>query len=140
LYRGPRVPEPWITTVQAAIRRLAEHPEYWFDEGCHIVEVSNHDDDPLVSIARARVPPGGTTRWHVLHGIAERYLVVSGHGRVEVGELGAREIGPGDVVLIPAGVRQRVACVGEADLVFFAVCTPRFRVEAYEDVDRDTPA
>lgn len=121
--------------MQAAIRRLADHPEYWFDEGCHIVEVSNHEDDPGVSIARARVPPGGITRWHRLHCIAERYLVVSGRGRVEVGDLDAREIGPGDVVLIPPGVRQRVASIGDADLVFFAVCTPRFRVEAYEDVE-----
>jgi mannose-6-phosphate isomerase-like protein (cupin superfamily) len=134
MYRSGRAFRPWITNVQAAIRLLADHPEYWFDEGCHIVEVSNHSDDPGVSIARARVPCGGITRWHRLHDIAERYLVVSGRGRVEVGELGAREIGPGDVVLIPAGVRQRVACVGEADLVFFAVCTPRFRVEAYEEM------
>jgi mannose-6-phosphate isomerase-like protein (cupin superfamily) len=123
--------------VHAAIRPLAGQPEYWFEEGCHIVELSNHDGDPACSIARARVPPGGTTRWHVLHGIAERYLVVSGRGRVELGALAPAAIGPGDVVLIPPGVRQRVACVGDAELVFFAVCTPRFRVEAYEDVEAD---
>lgn len=121
--------------MQPAIRRLAEHPEYWFEEGCHIVEVSNHDDDPQASIARARVPAGGTTRWHRLHGIAERYLVVAGRGRVEVGDLDPQEVGPGDVVLIPPGARQRIACMGPDDLVFFAVCTPRFRVDAYEDVD-----
>lgn len=123
--------------MHAAIRRLADHPEYWFNEGCHIVEVSNHDDDPQASIARARVPAGGTTRWHVLHDIAERYLVVSGRGEVEVGDLPPQAVGPGDVVLIPPGVRQRIANPGPDDLVFFAVCTPRFRLEAYVDLERD---
>lgn len=121
--------------MHAAIRRLADHPEYWFDEGCHIVEVSNHDDDPEASIARARVPAGGTTRWHALRGIAERYLVITGRGEVEVGDLPPQAVGPGDVVLIPPGVRQRIANPGPDDLVFFAVCTPRFRVEAYTDLD-----
>lgn len=128
----PIRPEP---AVHAAIRRLADHPEYWFEEGCHIVELSNHDGDPQASIARARVPAGGTTRWHRLQGIAERYLVVSGRGRVEVGALPPQEVGPGDVVLIPPGERQRITSLGPDDLVFFAVCTPRFRVEAYADVD-----
>lgn len=126
--------------MHAAVRRLAEHPEYWFDEGCHIVEVSNHDDDPQASIARARVPAGGITRWHRLEGIAERYLVVAGRGRVEVADLPAQEVGPGDVVLIPPGARQRIANAGPDELVFFAVCTPRFRVEAYVDVDGEPPA
>ena len=125
--------------MHAAIRRLAAHPEYWFEEGCHIAEVSNHDDDPDASIVRARVPAGGTTRWHVLHGIAERYLVVSGRGRVEVGDLAPAEVGAGDVVLIPPGVRQRITALGADDLVFFAVCTPRFRVAAYAD-DEPAPA
>lgn len=126
--------------MKPAIQRLADHPEYWFEEGCHIVEVSNHDDDPQASIARARVPAGGTTRWHALTGIAERYLVVAGRGRVEVGELPPQDVGPGDVVLIPPGARQRIANPGPEDLVFFAVCTPRFRVEAYVDVDGNPPA
>lgn len=126
--------------MKPAIHRLADHPEYWFEEGCHIVEVSNHDDDPQASIARARVPAGGTTRWHALTGIAERYLVVAGRGRVEVGELPPQDVGPGDVVLIPPGARQRIANPGPDDLVFFAVCTPRFRVEAYVDVDGNPPA
>ena len=54
---------------------------------------------------------------------------------MEVGELAPREVGPGDVVLIPPGCRQRVTSVGTADLVFLAICTPRFRWEDYEDLD-----
>lgn len=108
--------------------------EYWFPEGCHILELSNSPHDPALSIARARVPPGGTTRWHRLAGTTERYVVLEGRGRVEVGDLPPREVGPGDVVLIPPGCRQRIANTGPADLVFLALCTPRFTPAAYEDL------
>lgn len=121
--------------LQAEIRRRAAGSEFYTAERCHIDELSNTDADPAVSIAHARVCAGVTTRWHRLAGIAERYVILSGLGRVEVGELPPQTIGPGDVVIIPAGCRQRIACVGAAELVFLAVCTPRFRPEAYEDVD-----
>lgn len=108
-------------------------PETWFEEGCWIQEWSNHPDDPDCSIARARVPAGARTRWHRLDGTAERYVVLEGHGRVEIGAL-VQDIGPGDVAWIPPGVRQRVQA-GDSDLVFLAICTPRFRPEAYEDLE-----
>ena len=59
--------------------------------------------------------------------------ILQGRGRVEVGDLAPQEVGPGDVVLIPPSVRQRIANTGREDLVFLAICTPRFRNEAYED-------
>ncbi len=118
-----------------SVRRLREETEYATAERCRIVEVSNSADDPDVSIARARVGPGVTTRWHRLAGTAERYVILAGAGRVEVGDLPPQRVGPGDVVLIPPGRRQRIANVGAADLVFLALCTPRFRAECYEDVE-----
>jgi len=120
--------------------RGSDIEETWFEEGCYIQEWSNDADDADCSIARARVPARSSTRWHRLHGIAERYVVLEGTGRVELGAADsasfiARPIAPGDVVRIPPGVPQRVHA-GEADLVFLAVCTPRFRPEAYEDIER----
>lgn len=109
--------------------------EYYMDERCHIVEVLNNEADPAQSIARARVAPGVTTRWHRVHGTVERYAIQSGHGRMEVGDLPPREVGPGDVVLIPEGWRQRITNTGSEDLIFLAICTPRFSFAAYEDVD-----
>jgi mannose-6-phosphate isomerase-like protein (cupin superfamily) len=117
------------------MRRLDSRTEFYTDEGCFIVELSNCDGDPDASIARARVPLGVTTRWHRLSGITERYVLLSGAGRVEVGDLPAQDVYPGDVVLIPPDCRQRITCLGSEDLVFLAICTPRFRPEAYEDVD-----
>lgn len=113
--------------------------EFYTAEQCHIVEVLNSPDDPEVSIARARVEPGVTTRWHRVRDTVERYCIVSGRGRVEVGELSPRKVKAGDVVLIPPGCRQRIANIGYEDLIFLAICTPRFTNEAYEDIE-DRPA
>jgi len=121
--------------MQPAILRGDAQPEAMTAERCTIRELANVADDPDVSIAQARVAPGVTTRWHRLRGIHERYVILQGHGRVDVGDLPAADVGPGDVVLIPAGVPQRIANTGANDLVFLAICSPRFVPEAYEDLD-----
>lgn len=117
---------------------ITPDPSQAFDteERCHILELSNTADDPDCSIARARVLPGVTTRWHRLKDTAERYVILQGRGRVEAGELAPREICAGDVVLIPPLCRQRIANIGEGQLVFLAICTPRFRQENYEDLEQ----
>lgn len=126
--------QPTPATGPTLVREDASR-EYWFDEGCHILEWSNGAHDEAASIARATVPPGGTTRWHRLVGIVERYLVLSGRGRVELEGVAPAEVGPGDVVVIPAGCAQRIAALGSEPLVFAAICTPRFRADAYRDAE-----
>ncbi|MFO0252772.1 MAG: cupin domain-containing protein, partial [Betaproteobacteria bacterium] len=95
------------------------------------------ENDPAMSIARARVEPGVTTAWHRVRGTVERYVILDGSGRMEVGDLPPQEVQAGDVVLIPPSVRQRIANTGAGDLVFLAICTPRFRPENYEDAAAD---
>ncbi len=126
-------------TKKEAIRRADPRAETYTDERCFINELSNFDGDPAVSIARARVDPGVATRWHRLRDTTERYVILSGRGRVEVGELAPQEVGADDVVLIPPGCRQRIACVGSEALIFLAVCSPRFRQDAYEDIEDESP-
>jgi mannose-6-phosphate isomerase-like protein (cupin superfamily) len=109
--------------------------EYLTDEGCHILELSNTPDDPAVSIARARVGPGVTTRLHRLTGTGERYVILSGQGLVEIGGQPPAAVGPGDVVLIPPGCPQRIGNTGTGDLVFLAICSPRFTAAVYEDLE-----
>lgn len=111
--------------------------EYYFEEGCFIIELHNTQDDPAVSVARARVEPGRTTRWHSLDGIHERYLMLEGSGTVEVGGEPPRPVVSGDAVLIPPGCRQRITNTGTRDLIFLAVCTPRFVPSAYRDLDQE---
>ncbi|TVQ97090.1 MAG: cupin domain-containing protein [Desulfovibrionales bacterium] len=111
--------------------------EYYFEERCFITEYWNSGEDGVVSVVRARVLPGVTTRLHRLVGIMERYIIMEGHGLVEIDGNPPQTMKPGDVVLIPPGVPQRITNPGITDLLFLAVCTPRFVPEAYEDLDED---
>ena len=119
----------------ARIVSNADTAEYYFEERCHIIEWWNSSDDPQASIARARVEPGVTTRLHRLRDTSERYVGLEGRGRVEVGVLPPSIVGPGDVVVIPPGVAQRIANFGDSDLLFLAICTPRFEPANYEDIE-----
>lgn len=109
--------------------------EFYTPEKCYITELSNSPEDPDLSIARARLNSGETTRWHHLKDTAERYYIVEGEGRVEIGDLDPQVIKAGDIVLIPPMCRQRITNIGVEDLIFLAICTPRFSVEVYEDIE-----
>lgn len=117
------------------IKQTDPAAEFDTEERCHIIEVANDDGDEMVSIARARVEPGITTAWHQLDGIDERYVIVTGLGYAELADLEPITVNPGDVVRIPAGCRQRITNIGEQDLIFYAICSPRFRQSAYVNLD-----
>ncbi len=124
--------------MKPGIRQQKLQQEYYTPEGCYITEISNSSSDPELSIARARLEAGVTTRWHRLDATAERYVILEGSGRVEIGSLPAADVTVGDVVLIPPMCRQRISNTGAGDLVFLAICTPRFSDDAYEDIN-DNP-
>jgi mannose-6-phosphate isomerase-like protein (cupin superfamily) len=109
--------------------------EFYTSEKCYITELCNDENDPSASIARARVEPGVTTRWHRLKNTIERYCILTGSGLVEIGELAPQGVKAGDTVLIPAMCRQRITNTGTEDLIFLAICTPRFTNDAYEDIE-----
>jgi mannose-6-phosphate isomerase-like protein (cupin superfamily) len=121
--------------MKACIKANGAAPEYFFAEGCFITEMSNSTDDPDVSIARARLEPGKTTRWHYLRGTGERYVVLQGVGLVEIDNVPAQRVSVGDVVVIPPQARQRISNTGADDLVFLAICSPRFTQATYVDVE-----
>lgn len=121
--------------MKTQILKADEANEYFFDEGCFILELSNSPADPDVSIARARVKPGVTTKLHRLQGVVERYVILSGTGQVEVDGIPPKLVSAGDVVIIPALCSQRITNSGSEDLVFLAICTPRFTQEIYQNMD-----
>ena len=125
--------------MKPEIIQADETAEYFFREGCHILEVFNRAEDPALSIARARLAPGRRTRAHALDGITERYLIAAGEGRMHVGELPPTRVTAGDVVVIPPGVSQFIVNTGDRDLVFHALCTPRFTADCYRDLDEVLP-
>ena len=120
--------------MQPKIKTQHSH-EFYISEGCYVTELSNSDNDPQLSIAQARLPPGETTRWHKLSATTERYYIVSGQGKIEIGELEAQTVSVGDIVIIPPECPQRIHNIGAEDLVFLAICSPRFVPENYIDLD-----
>jgi mannose-6-phosphate isomerase-like protein (cupin superfamily) len=117
------------------IKKADSAVEFETAERCHITEISNDPDDAQVSIARARVEPGVTTAWHRLNGISERYIIISGRGLVEVDELDPTPVAAGDVVRIAAGKAQRITNTGADELIFYAVCAPRFEQACYVSLE-----
>jgi mannose-6-phosphate isomerase-like protein (cupin superfamily) len=108
--------------------------EFLTTERCFIIESANASNDTL-SIARARVEPGVPTRRHAVEGTVERYIITEGRGQVEVEGLPVEDVGPGDVILIPAGTPQRIINIGDTDLIFYCVCTPPFHPSAYRQLE-----
>ena len=121
--------------MKAEVLKGAAKDEFEIGERCRILEVANDSGDEFVSISRAKVGVGGVTAWHRLKGVAERYLIVSGKGRVELGAQAPVEVYEGDVVRIPPGVPQRIANIGTCDLLFYCICTPPFRQDCYEALE-----
>jgi mannose-6-phosphate isomerase-like protein (cupin superfamily) len=125
--------------VQPVVKPYQAAAEFYTPERCYVTELSNEPDDPDVSIAQARVTSRVSTRWHRVIGTTERYVILAGHGRVELEGLPPHDVSPGDVVLIPASCPQRITNTAEEDLLFLAICSPRFREEAYEDLEPTAP-
>ena len=121
--------------MKESIRKQDLSSEHPTAEKCFIVELSNSADDERLSIARARVGPGISTRWHRLKRSGERYYILSGNGRAEIGNMSPADVSPGDVVIIPPMCRQRITNTGTEDLVFLALCTPPFAADDYEEID-----
>jgi mannose-6-phosphate isomerase-like protein (cupin superfamily) len=121
--------------MKETVKKKNLKEEFYTPEKCYVTELSNTPDDPDVSIAQARVEPGVVTRWHRLKGTTERYFIISGNGLVEIGGLPPQEVIAGDIVLIPPMCRQRITNTGKEDLIFLAICSPRFTQNIYEDLE-----
>ncbi len=107
--------------------------EFATAERCFITELLGHPSQPGVSLARARVLPGVTTQLHALD-VEEIYVIETGSGVMEVNGDRFRVV-PGDSVLIPQGMPQRIENDGTDDLVFLCLCRPRFRPEGYVNLE-----
>lgn len=105
--------------------------EYFTDELCYIIEILNENIHPNLSIARARIEPGVTTKIHKLIDTVEYYYIIEGKGEVYLGNDFIKEIEVGDVVMIEPMMNQSIKNIGENDLIFICICTPRFENRNY---------
>ncbi len=109
--------------------------EFSTPDRCHIVELLNDAASPLLSVARCRVEPGVTTQLHALKEIEETYLIEHGLGEFSDGGDNWRQVSAGDVIKIPTGRAQKIENIGKEDLVFLALCAPRFLPDAYINME-----
>lgn len=123
------------TGMTESLIRSGKNEEFPTRERVFITEILNDPNVPEVSLADARVAPGVTTELHCLD-VREYYLIRSGTGWMEVGGTERFAVGPGDSVIIPAGVSQRITNTGPADLRLQCLCQPRFTPEAYRPLDQ----
>ena len=104
--------------IKPKLARAGSLKEFFTEERCHILEISNSSSDEGLSIARARVEPGVTTALHRVIDTVERYIILSGSGRVEVEGLEPSDVGPYDVVIIPKGASHSVFNVHDGTTVW----------------------
>lgn len=114
-----------------AVHRADLSAEFPTRERCHITELMNFAAMPDLSVARCRVEPGVTTELHHLTGTAEIYVIVAGTGEMDDGRDHWQPLAPMDCVAIPAGSAQRIRNTGSGDLLFLALCRPRFAPDSY---------
>ncbi len=103
-------------------------------ERIYVREIMNSTDEPELSIAVCRVPPGVTTQLHSLS-ILEWYIIESGGGLMEIDGVSTL-MGIGDCVRIEAGQSQRITNTGESDLIFKSICRPRFTPDTYTNLEK----
>ena len=88
-----------------------------------------HDGLPVgYSLAHAIIQPGERSIRHHLEGATEVYYLLSGRGRMHIGEE-TREVRAGDALLIPAGAVQFLENTGGEPLTFLAIVEPAWQPE-----------
>jgi len=113
------------------VRSLGACPAIVANDLCELRELFNPLSDTLpvtYSLAHAVVRPGERTLRHHLEGATEVYYVLSGSGRMHVGDE-VREVGAGDALVIPPGAVQYLENTSAEDLVFLAIVEPAWRPE-----------
>ena len=108
--------------------------EFYFKEGCYIEEWLNDVDHSDMSVARVRVAPYSVTKLHAMNNTTERYVMLSGKGLVTVAGK-SWDVQGKDVVIIEPGQAQKIANQTDQDLIFLALCTPRFEDKNYFEIE-----
>ena len=61
-------------------------------------------------------------------------MIIEGEGSVQLSSLAPKKVRVGNVVVIPALCSQKISNTGANDLIFLAICTPRFETKNYQRV------
>jgi mannose-6-phosphate isomerase-like protein (cupin superfamily)/transcriptional antiterminator Rof (Rho-off) len=117
------------------IKPYIEEAEFLTQEKCSINELLNDVSDKSCSVARASVAPGICTQLHALKNTIERYIILEGEAEVEINHTKPVKVSYLDSITIPEGAAQRIRNIGEGELIFLCICTPRFEQINYQNLD-----
>lgn len=112
-------------------RGLHECEEIVANDLCRLREIlhpDKHRHDLSFSMAHAAVEPGCRTLRHHLEGAVEVYYILRGSARMDI-DGAARDVGPGDTVVIPAGAVQHLVNTGPEPVEFLALVQPPWQAE-----------
>jgi mannose-6-phosphate isomerase-like protein (cupin superfamily) len=108
------------------LKHLDDCEEILANDGCRLREMLHRDRDDVdepYSFAWATIEPGQGTLPHRLRNQTEFYWVVSGSGRMHVGEE-TEIVNPGDAVLVPKNELQWIENTGTDPLRIILVVSP----------------
>jgi mannose-6-phosphate isomerase-like protein (cupin superfamily) len=106
---------------------LSAAPPFTTKDGSEIRELLAHRNSSIrnQSLAEARLPVGGETQEHFHPKAEEIYYITHGTGRMRIeGEV--REVGPGDAVAIPSGLKHKLWNTGREPLRLLCCCAPGY--------------
>jgi mannose-6-phosphate isomerase-like protein (cupin superfamily) len=106
---------------------LAAASPFATKDGSEIRELLAHRNSAIrhQSLAEARLPAGAATQPHFHPQAEEIYFLLEGRGRMQI-EADVRDVGPGDAIAIPPGLRHQITNTGDATLRFLCCCAPGY--------------
>jgi mannose-6-phosphate isomerase-like protein (cupin superfamily) len=102
-------------------------PAFTTKDGSEIRELLAHRNSSIrhQSLAEARLPPGAATTPHYHPRTEEIYYLLSGTGRMRIGEE-LRDVAAGDAIAIPPGQVHQIRNTGRETLLFLCCCAPGY--------------
>ena len=105
-------------------------PAFTTKDGSEIRELLAHRNSVIrhQSLAEARLPVGGSTQEHFHPRAEEIYYITHGFGRIRI-ETEVREVGVGDAIAIPPGLKHKLWNTGTETLRLLCCCAPAYEHE-----------
>lgn len=112
------------------IRKLEEAVAFRTKDGSEIRELLAHRNSSIrkQSLAEARLEPGMATQEHYHRVTEEIYYITAGQGRMRI-EGEEREVGVGDAIAIPPGLKHKIWNTGKERLHLLCCCAPAYEHE-----------
>src|SRR5688500_3450650 len=108
-------------------QNIDEGPPSTTKDGSEIRELLAHRNSCIrnQSLAEARLPPGGATAPHYHPRTEEIYYLLSGTGRMRIGD-DIREVAAGDAIAILPGQVHQIQNTGRDTLLCLCCCAPGY--------------